>query len=353
MRRLSALSVVLVLAVSPLIAGCGSSPPAGEDQTQSKYRRPDIKYYQYDLETRMVPPEAADYLELTDSAARVLFEDCRKITGLGYSGTDRPVNLVSTFDAVEYCNVYTISDGWLSIMVRTFDAQVIQMKNDRAIEADYFAAGLDERGARELGDAILAGVAQAEDKARVNSPGLSQPEHIEYTEPATNGFGIGPNTGSWYIRWDRVANEGIPYYLGGFSENDSRQGKSVSLRVDGLFVEARIYEALGCSDTVSRISSERAVECAKTIMETNLGNPRWTTTTDLVYLVPDPTAVARESNPTTFSWPAPCSPKENRLAWVVRVSNDLGLPPGTMNHLSHAEVWVDALTGEVVGVEGW
>jgi hypothetical protein len=101
------------------------------------------------------------------------------------------------------------------------------------------------------------------------------------------------------------------------------------------------------------VSVEQAVENARPILEKRLGNPLQTPATDLVYVVPERLALESYLDPLAFSWPAPCFPKENCLAWVVRVSEELPIPPGALNHQPHAEIWVDARTGEIVGVEDW
>ncbi len=352
MRKLAIISTICILALAPILGGCGEAQPVQSlDRTESSYRRPDVKYYQYDVTTYAFPPEVADYPELTEEAARQLFNDCRQITGLGSSGTANPVNVAKAFDSQEYCNVYAVSDAWLSIRVRTFDARVVEMKNDGADKADIFSPLLDERGARERAAAIFDAVVQAEAQARASSPDLAVPEQVEYTEPVANGWGIGPNTGSWSIRWDRVTPAGIPYYVGMSSNN--AQGKSMSLRCDGLFQNSTIYEALGCSDTVPAINREQAIEYAQPVLEQRLGNPEQAPGAELVYLVPDKAGLSRYSNPPSWSWPAPCYPKENCLAWVVRVSEELPLPAGAINHQPHAEVWVDALSGEIIGMQGW
>ena len=177
MRRLAIISVVLLLAVSPALTGCGAASPRAE-RARNAYQRPDVKYYEYNLTTYTFPPEVADYPELTEEAVRKLFNDCRWITGIGYSGTSNPVNVAKAFDSQEYCNVYTVSDAWFSIRVRTFDGRIIEMKNDRADMARTFSPALDERSARERAQAIFDAVAQAEEQARASCPGLAVPEQV-------------------------------------------------------------------------------------------------------------------------------------------------------------------------------
>ncbi len=344
MRRAGLFSIILILIVSPLFAGCGSSPPAVQKPTWRDMGKP---FGEMDTTTRAIPPEVADYPEVTEAAALQLFRTCQEITGLGFSQEEWPVNIVKSFEPEEYCNAYTIADSWLFMTVRTSDARITSLKNCQASRSPGVVQGLAESDALLRTTSLRAAFDAAEEMARQASPGVANRQQLLYYKPFSMAWQVTADTGCWYFFWERVKIYNIPYHQNPMSFLG--EGIRLTQRVDGLFLEYTTQETVESRDTKPAISSEAAQATAQPLIDDMLAygvDPALTQKAELAYVIPGdlfPRGAAFRDEPEPI-YQRIAYPNEFRLAWVVSVG-----PHPWHTELNWAEVWIDALTGEIIG----
>jgi len=346
MRRLGVFSVIFILIISLVIAGCGGSPTALQKPT---WRERAKHFAEMDRSTFTYPAEVADYPELTEAAALELFRTCQAITGLGFSQEEWPVNIVKCFNPEEFCNVYTVADSWLFLDVRTSDARIIDLKNCGPFRSPAVEQGVSEVDALARAQTVVASLEKAEEIARQASPGVTKRQQIEYEEPDIGGWQVTNNTGSWGVTWARTETAGIPYHSQPYYPGESIR---LTQRVDGLFFEYMTQETVACDDTQPVFTAEAAQETAQPLIDEMLARVSGqvpASTVSLAYVIPGPLpeVLVPEFPDPNKPEPPPVNlayPNEFRLAWIVAIG-----PHPWHHELNWVEVWVDALTGEAIG----
>ncbi len=333
MRKSAVLSIIIILIVSSIAIGCGNSSPASEPPTPVKRAEPlPVKYPQMDTNGLFLP-EVADYPEISVDVAVQLFRECKTAAGFG-PAIEFEVGATKNFGAVPfgqgYYNTIRVNDSEFLIIVRTKDAKVVSMTNLTATP-DPVLPEISESRARYLAHWIFACVAAAEDNARQHSPQLVRRDQPDYQLSFVERNAPGMYSNAWYVQWDRISP--IPYY---------RQMSYLRLRPDGLFLNAAASEGERCYETEAVIDEAQAFDTARASFDMEF---RWLqaepTSARLAYVIPNqyPPGLPSYENPVV------ALPEQNRLAWIVGVES-IGDP-----HFDQysAEVWVDALTGEVIG----
>ncbi len=319
--------------LSILVLGCSGSVRVGEKPGPVQRAEPDpVKYAR--MENGILLPEIADYPEISIEVAIQLFRDCKVAAGFGNTIESEIGTLKACSETwlgpTEYSNTLRVNDSEFLIIVRTRDAKVVTMTNLTATP-DSVAAELTEPQARCAAKLMFQRFNVAEEKARQLSPQLPERDQPDYELSFLDRDAPGMYSNAWYVQWDRVSP--ISYY---------QQNCFLRLRPDGLFLNGATREGERCYETEAVLDETQALDIAGPVFTEQYEWLHSPTFAYLAYVIPNKYPTDRVGPSSEFL--VPVLPMQNRLAWVVGIE-----APGHSHFPSGPEVWVDAITGEVIG----
>ncbi len=333
MRKVTITSICLssIIILALLTFGCQGAPVSTESGPVQRAEPEPIKYPQ--IENGIALPEVADYPEISADVAIQLFRDCKIAAGCG-TAIESEVGTFKSFGEMSFgqggsSNTIRVNDSEFLIIVRTKDAKVVSMTNLTATP-DPVSAELSETQARELAELMFSGFMAAVDSARQDSPQLPPRDQPDYKLSFLDRNAPAMYSNAWYAQWDRVSP--IPYY---------QQMSYLRLRPDGLFLNAETREGERCYETEAVIDETQALDIAKPVFAEEYEWHAQPASAQLAYVIPNQYPPGLPS----LEYPVVALPEQNRLAWVVGVDT-----LGDQRFFQYsAEVWVDAITGEVIG----
>ncbi len=301
-----------------------------------------VQYKAISTDGEMAPVELAGQNELGEADVLEIFKSAAAQCGLS-SPTDSGIIVSEVLDPVLATNVWKASDDRCAVSIRANDCRMMNVQNLGPYDDPSLSViAISEDAARSKAQALLGELQGLENSAnaKLNGIGEAFPTYSIGSVARSDLTGVD----MWTIDFNRVSSSGIPYY---------RQAESVLLRADGILISFVRNEPAECADTKPVISEQDAIAVCSDMISQAISRFKQSpysaspdgsnppdqmtvpTSADLVYVVPN-WYYSAELSKQAQAGQMPIIEQQNHLTWILNV-------PGLM------EVWVDAMTGEIIG----